>query len=536
MHGTPSATDRSPQTGRTDPSDDTLEEGNLIPELLVNPLEDELGSARRAEPCVLVIFGATGDLTRRKLLPSLLGLAMDGMLPRGFSVIGFARREKTSQEFRKDLASAFDEGDEELLRSFEHWQDQVEYLRSSFDDPDGYQRLAKRLEELQRERGTPGNVIYYLATPPSAYETILHQLTDAGLSREVNGGFRRVIIEKPFGRDSQTAQELNTKVRAAFKERQVFRIDHYLGKETVQNILALRFANSIFEPLWNQKFIDHVQITVSEAIGMEGRGAYFEEAGIVRDMIQNHLLQVLTLVAMEPPISNEGDAIRDEKVKVLRAIRSFGPDEVRERTLRAQYINGYFGDQPVPGYLQEPQVDPLSKTETFAAIQLFVDNWRWAGTPFYLRAGKRMPRRATEVAIHFKRPPHLLYGPGDDRVAEGNVLLLRIQPDEGVSLRFGAKVPGPHFRLRDVRMDFRYGSSFGDRSADAYERLLFDAMIGDPTLFARRDEVQEAWRIVDSILDGWTRNDQIVHDYVAGTWGPDGANDLLGTDRAWRRP
>ncbi len=502
-----------------------------------NPLADELKAVRRAEPCVLVIFGATGDLTHRKLVPSLMGLAQDGLLPPGFSVIGFARRPKTSDDFRRELAEGVAKhGRGEATQAFTVHQGAFEYLQSTFDDADGYARLGARLEELDAERGTKGNRLFYLATPPSAYATILEHLSRSGLSQDEPGRFARVIVEKPFGRDLDSARALNEQVAKAFREHQVFRIDHYLGKETVQNILALRFANSIFEPLWSEKFIDHVQITVAESLGVEGRGGYFEEAGIVRDMIQNHLLQVMTLVAMEPPVSKDANAVRDEKVKVLRAIRSLTPEKVARRTVRGQYVRGYVLGTEVPGYKAETGVAKDSTTETFAALKLYIDNWRWAETPFCLRAGKRLAKRVTEVAIHFKRPPHLLYGQLHRRNLHENVLLLRIQPDEGISLRFGSKVPGPEFKIRSVRMDFSYGSAFGANGSDAYERLLLDAMVGDSTLFARRDEVEEAWRIVDSIVAGW--QDQSIEPllYEAGTWGPPEADGMLGEGRVWRRP
>jgi glucose-6-phosphate 1-dehydrogenase len=498
-----------------------------------NPLADELRSARSAQPCALVIFGATGDLTRRKLVPSLMGLAKDGLLPAGFGVVGFARRGWSDGDFQRQLADGVqNHGRDGTAAAFAALQDAFVFQQADFDDEAGYAALRSRLDQLDRERGTRGNRLFYLATPPSAYSPILHHLARSGLSREQDGRFARVIVEKPFGRDLASAVALNEQLREAFRERQVFRIDHYLGKETVQNILALRFANGIFEPLWHEKFVDHVQITVAESIGVGARGAYFEESGIVRDMIQNHLLQVLTLVAMEPPIALTADAVRDEKVKVLKAIPSFDPARVADATVRGQYTAASFGGEQVPGYRQEAGVAAASRVETFAAVRLHVQNWRWAGTPFLLRAGKRLPRRATEVAIQFKQPPLLLFENG--RPSQPNVLLLRIQPDEGVSLRFSSKVPGPDVRVRDVRMDFRYGAAFGGQSADAYERLLLDAMIGDGTLFARRDEVEEAWRIVDSIVAGW--RDGAPEPYAAGTWGPEAARRLLGAGRSWRQP
>ncbi|MFN3244260.1 MAG: glucose-6-phosphate dehydrogenase [Planctomycetota bacterium] len=499
------------------------------------PLADELRSARSAKPCVLVIFGATGDLTKRKLVPSLMGLSKDGLLPSSFAVVGFARRPWTDESFREVLREGVEQfGRSETMAHFEQHEDAFVYHQSDFSDADGYERLKERLDQIDRARGTAGNRIFYLATPPSAYSNILQNLAASGLSTEQGDRFARVIVEKPFGRDLETASDLNAQVNQAFDERQVFRIDHYLGKETVQNILALRFANGIFEPLWNEKFVDSVQITVAESIGVGSRGGYFEESGVIRDMIQNHLMQVLTLVAMEPPAAMTADAVRDEKVKVLKAIRTFEPDEVERATVRAQYTAGSFGGKDVLGYKQEEGVPDDSVTETYAAVRLQIDNWRWARTPFFLRSAKRMPRRVTEVAIQFKEPPHALFEGGE--APTPNMLLLRIQPDEGVAMRFGAKVPGPDVRIRDVRMDFRYGTAFGGETADAYERLLHDAMLGDGTLFARADEVEEAWRIVDSIIAGWQQSQKQPEGYVAGTWGPQAAVALLGEGRTWRRP
>ncbi|MFO1054134.1 MAG: glucose-6-phosphate dehydrogenase [Planctomycetota bacterium] len=504
---------------------------------MTNPFADELTSTRRARPCALVIFGATGDLTHRKLVPSLMRLAHDGLLPPGFSVVGFARRPLGNEDFRRGLAAAVAEhGGDQASAAFAQQARHIEYLQGTFDDLESYAALKARLEQIDAERGTAGNRIFYLATPPSAYADILSNLESSGLSAERENTYARVIVEKPFGRDLDSARALNQQVARGFREHQVFRIDHYLGKETVQNIVALRFANGIFEPLWNEKFIDHVQITVAESIGIEGRGGYFEESGIIRDMIQNHLLQVMTLVAMEPPASSDANAIRDEKVKVLRAIRSLSPEAVEQRTVRGQYTGGFVQGRDVVGYREEKDVAKESRTETYAAVRLHIDNWRWAGTPFFLRAGKRLARRVTEIAIHFKRPPHLLYGNVHRKHLHENVLLIRIQPDEGISLRFGAKVPGPDFKIRGVRMDFSYGSAFGSHTADAYERLLLDAMLGDTTLFARRDEVEEAWRIVDSIVAGWQAVDSEPYPYEAGTWGPEPAESLLGDGRVWRRP
>lgn len=503
-----------------------------------NPLGAELAGARTAQACTLVIFGATGDLTKRKLVPSLMGLAEDGLLPANFAVVGFARRDWSDAKFRAEMLAGVEAHRSDAVDSFDALQESFFYHRSDFADADGYARLAEQLNEIDQRVGTKGNRIFYLATPPSAYSTILDHLAESGLSAERDGRFSRIIVEKPFGHDQETARALNDQIQKGFDERQVFRIDHYLGKETVQNILALRFGNGIFEPLWNEKFVDHVQITVAESIGVGTRGAYFEESGIIRDMIQNHLMQVMTLVAMEPPAALSADAVRDEKVKVLRAIRSFEPAEVDAATVRAQYTRSSFEGSEVNGYHEEDGVDANSRTETFTAVRLHVENWRWSKTPFFLRSGKRLPRRVTEVAIHFKHPPHGLFGTAEGAMRESspNVLLLRIQPDEGVALRFGSKVPGPDMRIRDVRMEFRYGTAFGNETADAYERLLLDAMIGDSTLFARRDEVEEAWRIVDSIVAGWQTSTTAPASYPAGTWGPEDAGRILGEGRAWRQP
>ena len=499
---------------------------------MANPLAEELLRNRRAAPCCLVIFGATGDLTRRKLMPSLTGLYQDDLLPTKFAVVGFARRDKSDQEFRDELRDGVRKHARgEGVESFAAMEESVFYHQSTFEDPKGYVTLREKLDRLDRELGTEGNRIFYLATPPSAYSGILSNLKEVGLSQEVGDTFVRVVVEKPFGRNLKTATDLNKQVAAAFEEDQVYRIDHYLGKETVQNILAMRFANGIYEPLWNSHHVDHVQITVAESIGIEGRADYFEEAGIIRDMIQNHLLQVLTLIAMEPPVSLQANHVRDEKVKVLHAIDTFKPTEVPTDTVRGRYTGDFVAGKEVPGYLDEKGVSPESTTETYAAVRLKVNNWRWGNTPFFLRAGKRLPRRVTEVAIHFRQPPHHLFA---NNKLHPNILLLRIQPDEGISLRFGSKVPGPNVDIRDVRMDFRYGTTFGHNSADGYERLLLDAMLGDSTLFARRDEVEEAWRVVDSIVTGW--HGYGPRPYGAGTWGPEAADELLGAGRVWRKP
>ena len=501
-------------------------------------------------PATLVIFGATGDLTKRKLVPALYALAVDGLLPERFTVIGAARSELTDDQFRaamRDAVTRF----ARLRLDEEVWSRFAEGLRyASFSDRDGGLDGVKRaLEIADRERGTAGNRIYYFAIPPSGFAQLAERLRHEGMSREEEGGgFHRMVVEKPFGRDFATARELNSALHSAFEEPQIFRIDHYLGKETVQNILVFRFANGIFEPIWNRRYIDHVQITVAETLGVEGRGSYYEETGALRDIIQNHVMQLAAIIGMEPPSNFEAETVRDEKVKLLRAIRPIHPDDALLHTIRGQYAGGSVDGAPVPGYRDEPGVDPGSLRETFVAMKLDIDNWRWAGTPFYLRTGKHLPSRATEIAIQFRRVPHSPFAghrampggmPPPDGIAP-NQLLLRIQPDEGITLRFGAKVPGQAMRIESVNMDFFYGSSFQRASPDAYERLLLDCMLGDATLFAREDEVEEAWRVCTAILAGWRAHppDRIhCPNYEAGTWGPAEADDFMRRDgREWRRP
>ena len=509
---------------------------------VTNPLREGLPQERTPAPCAMVIFGASGDLTRRKLMPALYNLALEGLLPPGFSVVGYARRDLEHGTFRDQMREGVNQFSRRRPVDADMWEvfeQGISYVQGTFEDPGDYERLGQELRRLDRERGTQGNRIYYLATPPDQYETIVDNLGRAGLNKPGEaGGWTRLIVEKPFGRDLQSAMVLNDRVLRIFEEEQVFRIDHYLGKETVQNILAFRFANGIFEPIWNRNYIDNVQITVAESIGIEGRGAYYDQSGALRDMVQNHMLQLLSVIAMEPPIAFEADAVRDEKVKALRAIRQVDPARVDEITVRGQYSAGWVGGQPVPGYREEPNVDPNSMTETFVALKLFIDNWRWAGVPFYLRTGKRMPRRVTEIAIQFKRVPHPLFRGAAAESLEPNVLAIRIQPDEGISLKIAAKVPGPQIRLRSVNMGFLYGTSFLVESPDAYERLLLDCMLGDSTLFTRRDETEAAWRPITAILEGWAEAPPpLFPNYEAGTWGPPEADEFLARDgREWRRP
>jgi glucose-6-phosphate 1-dehydrogenase len=507
------------------------------------PCADPQEIEQSLPPCAFVLFGATGDLTHRKIVPALFSLHQQKLLPSSFALVAFARRDKTDEQFREDLRQALlefapkskPEGD--LWNSF---AERIFYVRSTFDDAAGYLQLKDRLKALDSEFGLGGHRLFYLATPPDNFSQIVLKLGEAGLNESEGDGWARLIIEKPIGYDLPSARALNADLRSVFQEDQIYRIDHYLGKETVQNILVLRFANQIFEPLWNQKYIDNVQITVAETLGMEGRGAYFEKSGITRDIVQNHALQVLSLVAMEPPVSLDADAVRDEKVKVLRSIRPFTHDDVVRYTVRGQYGPGEVKDgdktEHAPGYREEEGVDPNSTTETFAAFRFQLDNWRWAGVPFFVQAGKRLPRRVTEVQIQFKAVPEVLFARLHCADVRPNKLIVRIQPDEGASMEISSKAPGPQMKVEPVKMDFKYGSSFAAPIRDAYERLLLDAIRGDPSLFARDDEVEAAWAIMTPILDAWRDvMCPVFPNYTAGTWGPRSVRAIFG-DREMHQP
>jgi glucose-6-phosphate 1-dehydrogenase len=493
---------------------------------------------RPAPPCILIIFGASGDLTHRKLIPAVFDLFQAGLLSKHCAVLGFSRTHLTDEEFRRTAHDGLEHyGSIVSEQLWDEFKARLHYMSGQFDEPASYQALRERLDQIDAAHGTQGNRIFYLATPPELFKTITAQLGDAHLNeRRDENSFCRLVIEKPFGVDLDSARELNTSVQLVFRESQVYRIDHYLGKETVQNILAFRLANGIFEPIWNRNFIDHVQLTVAETVGVEQRGGYYDQIGAFRDVVENHLLQLLSIVAMEPPVVFEAEPVRDEKLKVLKALRRIPPEQTGEFTLRGQYTAGKLSGIPVASYRGEEKVAPDSWTETFVTMRLQIDNWRWAGTPFYLRHGKRLPKRATEIAIQFKRAPQMFF-PGEERL-EANVLAMRIQPDEGISLRFGAKVPGPTMQLQEVDMNFQYGSSFGESvtQADAYERLLLDAMLGDRTLFTRADEVEQAWAWAEDIQEGWAQHPNNVHFYQAGTWGPAWADAFIERDgRQWRR-
>ena len=511
------------------------------PDAAVNPLKVGLEAAHKVNPCTLVIFGASGDLTQRKLVPAIYNLAVDGLLPEPFAVLGAARSQMTDDEFRAKMRDAVNEHSRQQPVDKTIWgklEKNLFYEPGSYHEDESYRELRERFDAIDKQTGTQGNRLFYLATPPSQFPLITKALGDAGLitPHKSEGPWTRVIFEKPFGHDLSSARALGKEIHSILSEDQVYRIDHYLGKETVQNILVFRLANGFFEPLWNSRYVDHVQVTVAESVGVEGRASYYESAGVVRDMLQSHILQLLTLLAMEPPATLGANAVRDEKVKVLRSLRAYSAADVRRNTVRGQYASGFIGGAAVPGYREEPDIAPDSDTATYVALRLAIDNWRWAGTPFYVRVGKRLPRRATEVAITFKAPPLTLFGHAGTSHSGPNVLGIKIQPDEGIYLAFSAKAPGLKMHIDSVRMDFHYATSFGVPSPEAYERLIVDAMAGDATLFARHDEVELSWEWVDHILDVWQQDGRVplVH-YDAGSEGPVEADQLMQRDgRVWR--
>jgi glucose-6-phosphate 1-dehydrogenase len=494
-----------------------------------NPLLEGLELARTPEPCALVIFGASGDLTRRKLFPALYSLAYRRLLPEQFAVVGVARSEMSDDEFRGRMEEAVREFGRDEFRQdvWDSLAEGIRYVATEFASDEGEDHVGACLTRLDDERGLRGNRVYYLAVPPDAFEVLVRQLGE----RRSAEGWTRLIVEKPFGRDLESARALNAMLQEHFREEEIFRIDHYLGKETVQNVLALRFANGIFEPIWNRQFIDHVQITVAESVGIERRAGFYEQSGAIRDIFQNHLLQLIAVTAMEPPIDFTAESVRNEKVKVLKAMHTPGPKHV----VRGQYARGFVEGEEVPAYRDEEGVDPNSMTETYVAAKLYIDNWRWADTPFYIRTGKRLPRRETTVAIQFQRAPHPPFAEIAGEGMRPNVLVVHIQPNEGVSLEIGAKVPGHGMQIRTVHMDFLYGGTFRTGLPEAYERLILDCLLGDATLFTRSDEIEEQWGLVDAIVAAWRRDRPVFPNYAAGTWGPKDANDLLDRDgRGWR--
>ena len=506
----------------------------------VNPLRAGVTSSRITDPCNVIFFGASGDLVKRMLMPAMYNLRLGDVLPANYGIVGFARSEYDSEQFRDEMHKSIDEFSRTGPAKDPLWSDfakRLSYVSGSFEDKAAYAELRKQLEANDAELGTAANRLFYLSTPPSVFGLIIDMLDEAGLGPNNNKtGWTRVIVEKPFGTDLDSARALQAEVSKVFDEKAIYRIDHYLGKEPVQDIMALRFANVIFEPLWNQRYVDSVQITAAETVGVEDRGGYYDNAGALRDMIQNHVMNLLALVAMEPPVSPTADNIRDEKFKVLSALRPMDRNRIMQDSARGQYDPGSIGGKPVPGYREEPNVNPQSNTETYAAVKLFIDNWRWADVPFYLRSGKRLQRKNSEIAIRFKGIPHRLFGETGDSI-DSNVLVMKIQPEEGVSLRFSAKVPGPKMHIRSVSMDFNYGTGFGVVSAPAYERLIGDAMRGDATLFTRWDAVQQAWEQVMPILERWQNSyDDSFPNYSAGSQGPSSSDRLLAADgREWRK-
>jgi glucose-6-phosphate 1-dehydrogenase len=509
-----------------------------MPESLSDRLSAGLPDTIAAAPVTIVIFGGAGDLAHRKLLPALYNLHVDGLMPPRYAVVGVGRGEMTDdafREFAKDGATHFSRRppDEAVWKVF---AESLFYVSAKFDDPSAFAGLGSRLDVIEHERGLAGNRIYYLAVPPTLFVPTVQNLAKAKFVGPPDAPtFARLVVEKPIGRDLTSALTIDDAIAEVFAERQIYRIDHYLGKETVQNILVMRFANSIFEPLFNHRYIDHVQVTVAEEEGVGTRAGYYEQAGALRDMLQNHILQLVSLVAMEPPRSLDAEVIRDEKREVIQSLRPMDAAAVDGQTVRGQYGAGFIMGSPAPAYREEKGVDPQSRTETFVALQFFIDNWRWAGVPFFVRTGKRLPKRASEISIHLKSVPPILFNADPSAPLDPNVLSIRIQPDEGFALAIGSKIPGPRVRIYPVKMDFQYGRTFGNISPEAYERLLLDVMAGDPTLFMRRDTVEAAWRWVMPILDRWAERTDVPSSYPAGEWGPAEANRLIeATGRKWR--
>jgi glucose-6-phosphate 1-dehydrogenase len=506
-----------------------------------NPFEDPLRFERRAPPCAVVIFGANGDLTKRKLLPALYRLAYERRIPQTFAIIGNSRTEMSDDDFRAKMKDAVRQFLEDAPFDEAVWESFVGglyYTAGDLNDDACYQGIAAKLAEADQQHQTGGNVLFYLSTQPSYYSSVVQRLGQHGLNR--GAGWRRVIIEKPFGHDLASARQLNSEIHTVFDEKQIYRIDHYLGKETVQNILAFRFGNGIFEPLWNRRYVNSIQITAAESIGVEGRGAYYQEAGALRDMIQNHLMQVMATVAMEPPSVYDADSVRDERAKLLRAIRILKPEEVPLRAVAGQYGPAHVGGKALVGFREEPGVKPDAQTDTYAAVTFNIDNWRWAGVPFYVRSGKRLPKRITDIAINFNPPPLSLFRQDTKSglmAPRPNLLILRIQPEEGISLRFLSKSPGSGMKVRPVSMDFNYGSSFGERSPTAYETLLVDALAGDATLYTRQDMVEASWQVVEPILQSWAAQKFDFPNYDSGTWGPRASDEMLARNgHTWRVP
>ena len=493
---------------------------------------------RPGDPCAMVIFGAAGDLTKRLLVPSLYNLHAGKLLPEKFALVGVTAAKFSDEDFREKLTRDVQEfGRSPVQKELWDWfKPKIYYHSGDFRDPNLYRQLRDKLAAVDKQQGTPGSYLFYLATAPQFFGEIVKQLGVAGLTGEDNGSWRRVIIEKPFGRDLESARALNKEIMSVLDESQIYRIDHYLGKETVQNMMVFRFGNGIFEPIWNRRYVDHVQITVGEIVGVEQRGGYYDTAGALRDMIPNHTLQLVAMTAMEPPISFDSQAVRDEKAKVLHAVQPLSPEDVLTKAVRGQYGPGTLSDKPVPGYRSEAQVKPLSTTETFVALELHIDNWRWAGVPFYLRTGKRLAQRVTEIAIQFKRAPQLLFRDTEVESLSANQLVMHIQPDEGISLRFSAKIPGAVMNLGSVNMNMKYEEYFGAAPWIGYETLLLDCMIGDPTLFQRADMVEAGWQVVEPLLDVWNAlPPRDFPNYAAGTWGPKDADNMLDREgRHWR--